>query len=180
MKKNNSHIDIYTLGPKDTNCELAAQYWLNKNGYNGTIHLRSTLENAIEEAKTNKNEAIVLGCIVYHKLHHLVFQNIKEFYLSDCFIMPTHEMILATKVLLKHIKTIATHPAPVDLIPYNDQYKLKLVNSNSQAALECKQGNVDACITTMKSAINNNLQPVKNFGSVNMGFSIHCRYIDQN
>lgn len=41
--------EIWTLGPKGTNCEAAAKHYLaTKNKGQGTVHLAETLEKALE------------------------------------------------------------------------------------------------------------------------------------
>lgn len=172
-------LAIHTLGPKGTNCEKAAYYWLEKNNLNGNIILHETLEVAVEEIKKDKN-CILLGCIVYPYLHHIVFKNLTLLQLTDCFIMDTHNMLFASRFNdLNKINTVGSHPAPKDLIfdvkNLNNNIESFLFNSNSEAALQCANGAVDACITTLKAAESHNLNILHDFGPVPMGFSIHSK-----
>lgn len=85
-------------------------------------------------------------------------------------------MILATNDDTKDLgnSTIATHPAPSGLAyDFTVSKNIKLVNSNSQAALQCSKGLSDACITTLPAAQKYSLKVIKDFGEVPMGFTIH-------
>ena len=160
---------IHTLGPTGTNCEKAAKEWYKRQGRAGTVKLYQTLEQALEEMPRTPANAL-LGCIVYPELHTLVFSNLNTLTLSDCFIMPTFNMVLAAR----HqgpICSVATHPAPQLLA--SDEYEKTIVTSNSEAAIQCSAGAVDACITTLPSATHYNLHIKEDFGEVPMGFSIH-------
>ncbi|MCW2256947.1 prephenate dehydratase [Providencia alcalifaciens] len=80
---------------------------------------------------------------------------------------------------LNKIHKIGSHPAPKDLISeitnLNNNIESLLFNSNSESALQCSNGIVDACITTRKAAENHNLTILHDFGPVPMGFSIHSK-----
>lgn len=172
-------LTIHTLGPKGTNCEKAAYYWLETNGLNGNVILHETLEVAIEKIKKDDN-CILLGCIVYPYLHNIVFQNLTLLKLTDCFVLDTHNMLLASRFNdLSKIKKVGSHPAPKDLFSeingLNKPTESLLFNSNSEAALQCANGTVDACITTLKAAESHNLNILHDFGPVPMGFSIHSK-----
>jgi hypothetical protein len=160
---------IHTLGPAGTNCEKAAIEWYKRQGRTGKVKLYQTLEKALEEMPKTASHAL-LGCIVYPELHTLVFSNLKTLTLSDCFIMPTFNMVLATRNQ-GPITSVATHPAPQLLA--SGEYKKTIVTSNSEAAIQCSEGAVDACITTLPSATNYKLHVKEDFGEVPMGFSIH-------
>lgn len=161
---------IYTLGPEGTNCEAAAYKWLEDNDMEGRVTLLATIEEAADSALKDP-EGALLACIVYPDLHNVVFQNLKNLTLSECFVMPTYNMVLAAKSTAK-LKTIATHPAPSSLIK-NTVVEVRLVTSNSVAAAECADGIVDGCITTSAAASKFNLKIIEDFGPVPMGFSIH-------
>ncbi|AVJ24091.1 MULTISPECIES: hypothetical protein [Pseudomonas] len=160
---------IHTLGPAGTNCEKAANEWYKRQGRTGEVKLYQTLEKALEQMPKNPSHAL-LGCIVYPELHTLVFSNLKTLTLSDCFIMHTFNMVLAARNE-GPVSSVATHPAPQLLV--STDYKKSIVTSNSEAAIQCANGLVDACITTLPSAKNNNLHIKEDFGEVPMGFSIH-------
>lgn len=172
-------ITIHTLGPKGTNCEKAAYYWLEKNKLDGNIILHETLEFAVEEIKKD-NDCILLGCIVYPYLHNIVFKNLSLLKLTDCFVMDTHNMLFASRFNnYRKINSIGSHPAPKDLISkmtnLNNNIESLLFNSNSESALQCAKGTVDACITTLKAAESHKLNILYDFGPVPMGFSIHTK-----
>ncbi len=170
---------IHTLGPKDTNCEKAAHYWLEQKKLHGDIILHETLEAAVEKIKSDNN-CILLGCIVYPYLHNIVFKNLNLLKLTDCFVMDTHNMLFASRFTdLNKINKVGSHPAPKDLISQVNNLNLNiesiLFNSNSESALQCANGTVDACITTLKAANSNGLTILHDFGPVPMGFSIHTK-----
>ncbi|WP_417510866.1 prephenate dehydratase domain-containing protein [Methylophaga sp.] len=162
---------IHTLGPVGTNCQLAAREWFQKNQIDdGTVRLYDTLEEAVLNVKTGE---ALLACVVYPKLHNLVFENLGEMEFKETFITNTYDMVLAGKdKQIRSIVNIASHPAPVDLVrKYN--FTITHVSSNSAAAIEVAKGNFDGCITTIEAAKQQGLYILENFGPVPMGFSIH-------
>lgn len=169
-----THPDVWvhTLGPTGTNCEAAARHWLATNGYpEDHIELHPTLEVAAE-AVIGRPGHVLLGCIVYPELNHLVFQNLGTMRLVDCFIIPTHSMVVAGDMGSER-PLVASHPAPVNLLDAWSP-EVQLVTSNAEAALVCARGEVDACVTTSVAAAAAGLPIVKDFGPVPMGFSIHA------
>ncbi|MBH2952444.1 hypothetical protein I5Q45_25715 [Serratia marcescens] len=173
-------ITVHTLGPAGTNCEKAAHLWLKNNSHRGEVKLHQTLEDAAKYMnKTDAND-VLLGCIVYPELHHLVFKNLSNLKLIDCFVMDTHNMVFAgKKPNPDEIRTVGSHPAPQDLIHQvpgiNKQLSIRLFNSNSEAARQCAADAVDACISTDISALRCGLTILVDFGPVPMGFSIHAK-----
>ena len=171
-------MNIYTLGPAGTNCEKAAHQYMEKQHWSGQINLRTTLEDALDELLSSPEPGVLMGCIVYPQLHELVFRHLDCLKLVDHHLMDTHDMVFATNQ--SHtINRIGSHPAPVSLL---NQLKalgaspdIVLCTSNSEAALQCAQGSIDACITTMAAAHANKLEIARNFGPVPMGFSIHLK-----
>ncbi|MCY9135177.1 hypothetical protein MOE66_10825 [Bacillus atrophaeus] len=164
---------VHTLGPEGTNCEKAGYLWLENQGLEGEVRLYGTLEEALVHVKETEH-SVLLGCAVYPLLHNVVFENLLDMEIIDSFVMPTYSMVLAAKQDIGHkdIGTIASHPAPAHLAKlFSDN--VQLVNSNSQAALDCSSGHTDACITTLKAAVENHLHVVKDFGEVPMCFTIH-------
>ncbi|MGQ1888735.1 prephenate dehydratase domain-containing protein [Serratia marcescens] len=173
-------ITVHTLGPAGTNCEKAAHLWLKNNGHRGEVKLHQTLEDAAKYMNDTGGTDILLGCIVYPQLHHLVFENLSHLKLIDCFVMDTHNMVFASKGQKPgEIRTVGSHPAPQDLIRQvpgiNTQLSIRLFNSNSEAARQCAANAVDACISTDISANRCGLTVLANFGPVPMGFSIHAK-----
>lgn len=164
---------ICTLGPENTNCELAARSWFERMGKSGTVLLYPTLEEAIIDVKEQDGTAL-LGCVVYPDLHKIVFSNLDKLVLADCFIMPTYQMVLASKTRSLHpYPSIASHPAPSGLAaPYTAN--IQLVNSNAQAAIDCAAGVTAACITTITAAEQHGLHIIHDFGEIPMGFTIHA------
>ncbi|GGE59525.1 hypothetical protein [Priestia taiwanensis] len=174
-KQDHAITIIHTLGPKGTNCEKAGRLWLECQGVQGEVFLHGTLEEALIHVKKTEGSAL-LGCAVYPDLHHIVFKNLTDLELIDSFIMPTYNMVLASRepIELNHDTSIASHPAPVNLA-HAISDNISLVNSNSQAAVDCLEGKVDACVTTIKAANEKGLIVIKDFGEVPMCFTIHGR-----
>lgn len=160
---------IHTLGPSGTNCEKAAYEWFAKNEIVGNVILYPTLETAVEKMPKTTEDAL-LGCVVYPDLHTLVFSNLHQIELAECFVMPTFNMVLASRNGVLPAR-VATHPAPQQLVP-NGCEKV-FVNSNTQAAIDCASGLVEGCITTLVAAQQRDLAVVQDHGPVPMGFSIH-------
>ncbi|TNV21668.1 hypothetical protein FH968_06155 [Buttiauxella sp. B2] len=173
-------ITVHTLGPAGTNCEKAAHLWLENNNQGGEVRLHQTLESAAKYMEQNENNDVLLGCIVYPYLHHLVFKNLQHLKLIDCFVMDTHNMLLASRLdNVRKIKSVGSHPAPQDLIHQikgvDKNVAIELFNSNSEAAKQCAAGTVDGCITTLLAAQQCQLNILADFGPVPMGFSIHAK-----
>ncbi|WP_221351112.1 bacilysin biosynthesis protein BacA [Streptomyces beigongshangae] len=172
MPNNDRHLNVHTLGPTGTNCEAAAHHYLKQHDYKqGSVVLYDTLENAVDGVMADPSDSVLLGCVVYPKLNEIVFRNLKSMSLHECFMMPTHRMVLAAREG-SPLRTVLSHPAPVDLIE-NRGYDIRFVTSNAAAALGCSAGGADACITTGVAAEANGLEIVEDFGPVQMGFSIH-------
>jgi len=165
-------INLHTLGPSNTNCENAARHWAKSTGNDVNITLHSRLETAISVMKDEPGESYLLGCAVYPDLHEIVFNNLDWLIFDDSFVIPTLEMVLATRqdLTLADINTVYTHPAPASLV--ND-YQIFLASSNSSAAKHCSDGESDGCMTTITSVLAHNLKVLKSFGEINMCFTIH-------
>jgi len=160
---------IHTLGPAGTNCESAAYEWFKRRRRKGEVILYPTLEQAVEEMPKEPEHAL-LGCVVYPDLHTLVFSNLKNMVLAECFVFPTFNMLLASRDgTAPH--SVASHPAPQHLIPKGCE--IRLVTSNVQAAIVCARGGTDGCITTAPAAQRYGLRVVRDHGPLNMGFTIH-------
>jgi prephenate dehydratase len=128
------------------------------------------LETGLEAMPLAPGHAL-LACAVYPQLHTLVFSNLHRIALADAFVMPTFEMVLASRD--GHSPdVVATHPAPQGLVP--EGRKRVLVNSNAQAAIDCAEGRTDGCITTSKAAAAHGLKIVSNHGAVPMVFTLHA------
>jgi prephenate dehydratase len=160
---------IHTLGPAGTNCEAAARFWLAARGVSGQVVLHPTLEAGVEAMPRDEDQAL-LGCAVYPDLHTLVFSNLDRLAIADAFVMPTHEMVLASRDG-DWPSVVATHPAPQGLVP--DELDRRFVDSNARAAIECAEGRVDGCITTSVAAELWGLRVVRSSGPVPMAFTIH-------
>jgi hypothetical protein len=160
---------IHTLGPPGTNCEAAAHRWFRHHGREGHVVLHTTLEEGAEFVSRRLGEAL-LGCAVYPELHTLVFSNLDRFALVDTFIVPTYNMVLASRGG-EWPSLVSTHPAPRGLVPKG--LSIQLVTSNSQAAADCAAGLSDGCITTSVSAKEHGLKILQDHGPVPMVFTLH-------
>ncbi|MFI8326561.1 bacilysin biosynthesis protein BacA [Streptomyces sp. NPDC085529] len=160
---------LHTLGPHGTNLEAASHEWLRRNGVQGTVELHASIESALEAVPDDGQHALV-ACAVYPALHTLVFGNLHRLQMIDSFVMPTHNMVLATGGTARPA-TVASHPAPKGLIPAGAEFREVL--SNSQAAIDCAEGRVEGCITTIVAAENHGLRVVRDFGAVPMVFTVH-------
>lgn len=166
---------IHTLGPSGTNLEMAAYHWFNSRDRRPDVRLHPTLESAIPGLSEDGHEA-VLACAVYPELHSLVFQNLGLLAMVDSFILPTYDMVFATRASTTSVNSVVSHPAPHSLVRQVDSgctLKLTLVSSNSLAAKECARGMADGCITTSKAATDHGLVVRRNFGPVPMVYTLH-------
>lgn len=164
---------VHTLGPEGTNCEAAANLWIRSNGHSSaTTVLHGTLEEALQRLLQDPDGAVLLGCVVYPKLHEIVFNNLDRLTLVDQFIMPTFNMLFASRGQ-EVVRTAASHPAPRSLLNGRG-LTVTESTSNSKAAEQCRDGLVDACITTQPAADAYRLTVLEDFGPVPMGFTIHA------
>jgi len=164
---------IHTLGPTGTNLEMAAHHWFSTRGRHPNVRLHSSLESAVPGLSDDGHEAL-LACAVYPDLHSLVFQNLGRLAMVDSFILPTYDMVFATRAETTDVTTVVSHPAPQSLVRLaSPRCTLTLVLSNSQAASECARGAADGCITTSKAAADHGLAIRRNFGPVPMVYTLH-------
>ena len=173
QQDNSLRVVVHTLGPRGTNCEAAAKLWLNRtHGGEGEIELHGTLEEGLDHLWGSPNSSVLLGCVVYPDLHGIVFKNLGRLELVDQFIMPTFNMVYASRGQ-DRIRTAATHPAPRSLLD-GKRLSVTVATSNSKAAMLCRSGDVDSCITTLPAADEMGLTVLEDFGPVPMGFTVHA------
>ncbi|MEU6867658.1 bacilysin biosynthesis protein BacA [Streptomyces sp. NPDC046876] len=160
---------LHTLGPHGTNLESAAHEWLHRRGVDGEVELHTSLETALDAVPDDGEHALV-ACAVYPALHTLTFGNLHRLHMVDSFVMPTHNMVLASAQAVAP-QTVSTHPAPIGLVP--EGAEARLVLSNSQAAIDCAAGLTEGCVTTIVAAERHGLRILRDFGPVPMVFTIH-------
>lgn len=164
---------IHTLGPAGTNLEMAAYHWFDSHRRPADVRLHSTLESAVPELSNDGHEAL-LACAVYPELHSLVFQNLGRLAMVDSFILPTYDMVFATRADTTRLDTVVSHPAPQTLARrMSSTCTLILVTSNSQAARDVASGAADGCVTTSKAAADHRLLIRRSFGPVPMVYTLH-------
>lgn len=161
---------VRTLGPTGTNLEAAAYEWLARRHGGGPVLLHRHLDEAVAEVSRDGTEAI-LACAVYPDLHHLVFRNHRWMVMADCFLAPTFAMVLAGRGDGAPPRRVASHGAPVNLVP--DGAEAVPALSNSAAAAACRRGDVDACITTASAADAYGLDVLEDHGPVPMVYTLH-------
>jgi hypothetical protein len=161
--------DLYTLGPEGTNCAMAAREWFARRRQAGRVHLYPTLEDAVDDMPPRKGAAL-MACIAYPELHTLMFSALGRLRLTDCLILPTFDMVYAGRTVAP--RSAVTHPAPRGLLPPGLE-RVELSTSNAQAAADCRAGRADACITTRPAARLNGLTVFRDYGPIDMGFSVH-------
>lgn len=180
------HIVCCCLGPEGTNISQAAKKWIDEMGLTekAEIRLFSTPEaclNAAKEIEAREEEtlAIFWTCAVYAYESQFFFTNpdVSVFFTQK--VMTLDQMQLATRPeLVCKVKDgivpidwkISSHPSPQFLVSTKLVNQVILVNSNSAAAVDCKDGKVEACITTEQGRIINGLVTLHVFGSPPMIF----------
>ncbi|MEV6318888.1 bacilysin biosynthesis protein BacA [Streptomyces sp. NPDC051776] len=138
------------------------------------MELHSSIESALEAVPDDGRHALT-ACAVYPDLHTLVFGNLHRLHMIDSFVMPTHNMVLASGGTAAPA-TVASHPAPKGLVsrgPAPARAEIHEVLSNSQAAIDCAEGVVEGCITTIVAAERHGLRILRDFGPVPMVFTVH-------
>ncbi len=164
---------IHTLGPSGTNLEMAAYHWFSTRGLGADVRLHPSLESAVPGLSGDGHEAL-LACAVYPALHSLVFENLGRLAMVDSFILPTYDMVFATRAETSEVTAVVSHPAPQSLVRrVSPDCSLTLVLSNSQAARDCASGAADGCITTSKAAADHDLVIRRSFGPVPMVYTLH-------
>ena len=164
---------IHTLGPSGTNLEMAAHHWFDIHDRPADVRLHSSLESAVPGLTGDGHEAL-LACAVYPDLHSLVFENLGRLAMVDSFILPTYDMVFATRADATEVTSVVSHPAPQSLVRrVSADCEVNLVLSNSQAARDCAQGVADGCVTTSKAASDNGLLIQQSFGPVPMVYTLH-------
>ncbi len=161
---------IGTLGPKNTNSELASYHYLEAHRMDGAVELYATPERSIE-ALINKEVDKTILCIVYPKLNDLVFENLADIEIKDVFTCATDEMVIGQA---REGDRACCHPAPVNLIQ-SEYDNISYVSSNSEAARLCVAGDYDVCVTTRRAAEEHGLRIKRNFGKVSMGWAVFER-----
>ncbi|MCX2180712.1 bacilysin biosynthesis protein BacA [Streptomyces sp. SKN60] len=166
---------LHTLGPHGTNLEAASHEWLRRRGVtDGSVTLHASIEEALEAVPDDGRHALT-ACAVYPALHTLVFANLHRLHMIDSFVMPTHNMVLASRGT-DTPAVVASHPAPQGLVrPALAPAGVEVLEvlSNSQAAIDCAEGRVDGCITTIVAAERHGLRVIRDFGPVPMVFTVH-------
>ncbi|MEI5097370.1 bacilysin biosynthesis protein BacA [Streptomyces sp. PmtG] len=164
---------MHTLGPTGTNLEAAAHQWFRRRGLTdeGRVVLHTSLEDAMASVPRTGEHAL-LACAVYPELHTLVFGNLHSCRMVDCFLWPTHAMVLAVAPDTgAEPRTVATHPAPAGLVPAASE--AQWVTSNAQAAIDCADGKAEGCVTTVVAARAHGLRVIRDFGEVPMVYTVH-------
>ena len=105
--------ELHTLGPDGTNCAMAAREWFLRLDRAGRVQLHATLELAAG-AMPMDGSAALMACIAYPDLHTLMFSNHGRLALADCLVLPTFDMVLASRTGMPP-RTVSSHPAnPAD------------------------------------------------------------------
>lgn len=166
---------IATLGPEGTCSEKAANHYLIQIEKPGRIRLYSSFEQAVEAVgKREADFAIVPSA--YNGLNGLVFSNLGNVKIVDTFVIDTPNLVIAKNRAI-NVNRVATHPAPSSLVDrlFPEAEKI-LTRSNSISAIEVVEGRADACLTTIVAAKEYQLNIMKDFGPVPMGWNVFAKY----
>lgn len=175
-------VRCFVLGPEGTNISQANLWWLCRMNveHKSSTTLCETPEDSLKQAREVVEEGVVptfSTCAVYYRMAELFFQNPDAVPFLSAETMPLDEMRLATRArFANQIKDvippgwqIASHPSPKHLLAELPN-TIVAANSNAQAAIMCKNGKVEACITTASAAALHGLTTVHIFGSPIMIF----------
>ena len=160
-----------TLGPAQTNSELAILYYMRVHDIHTRPGLYATMEDAAKDLRAGKIDACV-ACSVYTKLYKLTFENVDALMIIDAFVFDTMAMMLAKRKEVGEIRTVVSHPSPVPLLDKYD-YQITETTSNSVAASLCAEGQFDACMTTGGAAREFDLEVVHDFGPISMSWTVY-------
>jgi hypothetical protein len=174
-------VICFALGPEGTNIAQASRAWLKRMEIRrkSEIQFGDTPEICLQNARLINAPgvlAVYWTCAVYSKESQFFFGNpdVLPFFFQETMLLD--EMQLATtEANLSQVNgsipknwKISSHPSPQHLV--NGVAEVILVNSNSAAAIHCKQGLSDACITTESARQIHGLNTIHSFGSPPMVF----------
>lgn len=191
-------VQHFVLGPATSNIPQACQRWCERTGlaHKSRQILGTTpdayIKNALDVTKSGV-VALVWTCAVYGKEKDLFFgyPNTLMFFVQETMALDhmqlaacdtnfgyevagIRERVIEDLWLPRDWRQIASHMSPRHLL---DGLLLKNPhcvwldsNSNGQAAIECRQGEVQACITTETARKDNELTTVFDFGCPPMVF----------
>lgn len=175
-------IICFALGPEGTNIVAACRAWIRdaKVSEKAEIVLCETPEEALQSAAVIDDPAVIgvfWTCAVYFREHNLFFGNPATYPFFFEQVMLLDQMQLAARPELSDafhagttkLRRIASHPSPASLL---NAWNLTTVdaNSNAHAAAMCRDGMVDACITTQRAKEKYGLSTLHTFGSPEMVF----------
>ncbi|MCF4130035.1 hypothetical protein [Methylobacterium sp. SyP6R] len=167
-------MSISTLGPRNTNSEFATAHYMQSRNIEGEIVLSDTPEKAIVELIDGKVDKTVL-CVVYPDLNNIVFRNLGKVHIEELFHFHTDNMVIARRRGDDSQGTrCCSHPAPTHLLPEGAD-SVTLVSSNSYAASLVAKGDFDICVTTLAAATEFELNVIKDYGPVPMGWAVFAR-----
>ncbi|MDU0813913.1 bacilysin biosynthesis protein BacA [Bacillus siamensis] len=152
-------LNVATLGPSGTSSEAAAKYFLSAiNSENGQYTLYPTYEEAFQGLILGKSNFLIVAN-AYERIDRIYMS--QETHLLFPFVYETPLYGIAkrpgTPLPMNQTLKIATHHAPVSLIPWfladlSFEYEVVFVKSTSEAAMKLKAGEVDLCVTTENAA----------------------------
>lgn len=172
---------LVSLGPTGTSSEYASRYLAdNTDELNIDYPLEIALFDTYELARRELYSCNECGLLVAN-----AYRGINKFYMdskihpSIVFFCETPEYGIAvnTELKLNAIESIASHPAPIDLI--NDLFvedfpaeNIIYADSTSHAATLVAKGAVDAALTTKPSAIKHNLSFISSTRTIPMVWTL--------
>ena len=169
----------FALGPEGTNIAQASRSWSRGIGiYDKTeVILCETPETSLAGARLVTEEGVVpffWTCAVYYALNQLFFSHPDTYPFLVSHPMPLDNMQLCVPQAMIQKEwdvdwRIASHPSPIPLVAGLGNPVVK-TTSNSQAAIMCERGEVEACVTTAQAAALHGLTAVHEFGSPIMIF----------
>jgi len=175
-------VRSYALGPQGTNIERVARRFNHRMNiaHKASIVLCETPEHAVVASRRTTQHgvlAIFWTCAVYFKENELFFRNpdTLPFLFQETF--PLDEMQLACRPeitrTLEEVPMwkwrVLTHRSPAPLLaPLPCQ--VLFANSNAEAAVRCRAGEAEACITTETARELYGLVKLHTFGSPPMVF----------
>jgi prephenate decarboxylase len=154
-----SNYSLSTLGPSGTSSEATAKYLLNQlvGNHSSQCILYPSFEESTQSLLDGRSNLLLVAN---------AYQRIDQIYMHPqitplfAVLHPTPNYGIAKRrcdVNLKRKVKIATHHAPSSLMQYlirdwDLNYKMILVDSTSQAAINVQQGRADLCMTNTTSA----------------------------
>lgn len=172
LKEDQKYYKVSTLGPEGTNSHYAAKTYMEMKRIDGEPILCTSAKKSFE-LLLKGHAHLCIVCNLYPYIHKLYIPNLHAVVAVDVF-LDKASMGLYTREGVNIIKTVAA-PITSTAFVQNENYELIVVNSNSEAALICKDGKADAAVSTKKAAKECGLKGLRSYETFNVPYTVFSK-----